>query len=93
MRARTSLYDEGPSSLLMEIVEEFVLARCKRPDIDDSLGPWGNDFLDPERYALEFHGGCVQILDPYDNRPVGGCVDFSGLKVVAFNRNVDRGGL
>jgi hypothetical protein len=77
----------------MEIVEKFVPPRCKRADIDDTLGPGGNHLLDPERYALEFHGGCVQILDPYDNRPIGGRTDFSGLKMVTFNRNVDRGRL
>jgi 3-oxoacyl-[acyl-carrier protein] reductase len=60
----TSLYDEGTPSLAMEIVEEFVLARRKRADIDDTLGSRGHHFLDPERYALEFHRGCIEILHP-----------------------------
>jgi len=88
--SRISLYDEGTSSLSMKIVEEFVLARRERTDIDGTLGSGGDDLLDPKRYALEFHGGCIEILDHQDDRPIGGRMDFGRLKTMTFNRDLDR---
>jgi hypothetical protein len=88
-----SLYDEGTSGLLMKIIKEFVLARREWADIDDTLGAGSNDFLDPKRYALELHGGRIEILDPQDDWLIGGRMDLSRLKMMTFNRDVDRSGL
>ena len=90
---KASLYDEGTSSLLMKIIKEFVLARREWADIDDPLGSRGNDFLDPKRYTLELHGGCIEIINPQDDWLIGGSMDLSRLKMMTFNRDVDRSGL
>jgi hypothetical protein len=90
---KASLHDEGTSSLLMKIVKEFVLARREWTDIHDTLGSRSNDFLNPKRYALELHGGRIEILDPQDDWLIGGRMDLSRLKMMTFNRDVDRSGL
>jgi hypothetical protein len=69
----------------MKIVEEFILAWRQRADIDHTLGSGGNHFLDPERYAFEFHGGYIEILDPQDDRPIGRRMDFARLKMMTFD--------
>ena len=93
MSNKASLYDEGTSSLLMKIIKEFVMARREWADIDDTLGSRSNDFLDPKRNALELHRGCIEILNPQDHWFIGGRMDFSRLKMMTFNRDIDRSGL
>jgi len=71
---------------MVEIVEEIVATRLKRPYMDGRLAARGDHLLDMQLAAFEFAGDRAEILDRKRNRLSRRRVHLRGLELMVLDR-------
>src|SRR5208283_3578324 len=71
--------------LRMIVTEEIIFARRKRGDAHRRLGLAGDDFLDPQRLALELLRRRIEILDRQRDRLAGRRMQLSGIEAMILD--------
>src|SRR6476620_5503000 len=87
------LHGQGAARLFVEVVVKFVAAGFQRPHIDDALAVGGDHLFNPQRFAFEFHGLGVEVLDPESDGFVGGRAHLARLELALGIGKRSIGGL
>src|SRR5208283_3701571 len=71
--------------LRMIVAEEIIFARRKRGDAHRRLGLAGDDFLDPQRLALELLRCSIEILDRQRDRFARRRMELGGVEAMILD--------
>src|SRR4029077_1093936 len=77
----------------VKIVKEFILAGLLRPDINNGLAIAGQDLLNPEAVALEFHRRRIEVLNTQRDRLACRRFQLCGIELVILHGEYQLGAL